>query len=310
MSEMAYCPLSTLTTVLLWLTAWPCVLGATIKLEFNLEWVLRNPDGLAERPVIGVNGQWPLPQINATVGDRVLLNVQNSLGNQSATIHFHGLFMNGTSHMDGTSYVSQCAIAPGSSFTYDFTVDQPGTYWYHSHTLSQYPDGLRGLLVVNDPSHPYKGQYDGELVISLSDWYHEQMPDLIKKYDAVVGMQTDPSPLTNIINDQLGVKMGVQAGKTYLVHVANIGAFLGQFFWVEGHTMSVIEVDGVYTEKASAEMLYLGAGQRYSFLLTVSGSENIPIVSRLDTVRYGPSKKQRLTSIVITSTKSWNSDQD
>lgn len=35
--------------------------------------------------------------------------------------------------MDGTQGVTQCPIAPGNSFQYDFQVNQVGTFWYHSH---------------------------------------------------------------------------------------------------------------------------------------------------------------------------------
>jgi iron transport multicopper oxidase len=99
--------------------------AATIIYDFNITWVRANPDGLSERPTIGINGQWPLPVMRATVGDQVIVNVDNQLGNQSTTLHFHGLFMNGTTDMDGPAQVSQCAIPPGSQFTYNFTASVP-----------------------------------------------------------------------------------------------------------------------------------------------------------------------------------------
>jgi hypothetical protein len=40
-----------------------------------------NPDGLYERPTIGINGQWPLPIMTATINDTVVVNVINQLGN-------------------------------------------------------------------------------------------------------------------------------------------------------------------------------------------------------------------------------------
>jgi FtsP/CotA-like multicopper oxidase with cupredoxin domain len=48
--------------------------------------------------------------------------------------HWHGLFQHHSNQMDGMSFVTQCPIAPGHSFLYDFNAtDQVGTYWYHSH---------------------------------------------------------------------------------------------------------------------------------------------------------------------------------
>lgn len=66
----------------------------------------------------------------------------------------------------------------------------------------------------------------------------------------------------------------------------NIGAFAGQYVWFEGHNMTIVEVDGVYTYPTEASMIYLGAAQRYSFLITTrtDTTDNFPFVSSMDTV--------------------------
>jgi len=99
--------------------------AATVTYDFNITWVTSNPDNAFNRPTIGINGKWPLPQITADVGDRVIVNVINQLGNQSTSLHFHGIFQNGTNEMDGPLGVTQCPILPGSSMTYNFTVCSP-----------------------------------------------------------------------------------------------------------------------------------------------------------------------------------------
>jgi iron transport multicopper oxidase len=93
-----------------------------VTYDFNITWVRANPDGAFERPTIGINNAWPLPVMRGTVGDQVIVNVDNQLGNQTTTLHFHGLFMNGTTEMDGPAQVTQCGIPAGSKFTYNFTV--------------------------------------------------------------------------------------------------------------------------------------------------------------------------------------------
>jgi hypothetical protein len=90
--------------------------------DFNITWVTANPDALQARPVVGINGQWPIPTIKTTVGDRIIVRVHNQLGNQSTSLHFHGLFLNGATEMDGAPGVSQCSLPPGSSMTYNLTV--------------------------------------------------------------------------------------------------------------------------------------------------------------------------------------------
>ncbi|KAF6827393.1 iron transport multicopper oxidase fet3 [Colletotrichum musicola] len=271
-----------LAAVMLLLT--PAV-AKTISLDWNITWVVSNPDGKFFKPTIGVNGQWPLPLIEATVGDRLVLNVNNHLGNESTSLHFHGLFQNGTNHMDGAVGITQCAIPPGKSFTYDFKFDQSGTYWYHAHNDGQYPEGLRGPLVIHDPKGPYEGKYDEELVVTFSDWYHQSTRTLIKELINVENPTgAEPVPNSALINDTQNLKVKVQPGKTYLIRMVNIGAFASQYVWFEGHQMRVVEVDGVWTEEAEADMLYITPAQRYSVLLTTKrdAHQNFAVVGAMD----------------------------
>lgn len=259
----------------------------TVTYDFDIGWVRANPDGAYERPVIGINGQWPLPIIEANVGDRIIVNVQNSLGNDSTSLHFHGLFMNGTTQMDGPAQVSQCPIVTGAKFTYNFTLDQPGTYWYHSHTHGQYPDGLRAPLIIHDPDFPYSDMYDEELVLTFSDWYHDEMPGLINFFMSKANPTgAEPVPNAALINETQNLTISVEPGKTYLFRTVNMGAFAGQYVWFEGHNMTIVEVDGVYTQPAEAEMIYISAAQRCSFLVTTRNdtSANFAIVGSMDTV--------------------------
>ena len=51
--------------------------------------------------------------------------------------------------------------------------------------------------------------------------------------------------------------------------------------------MTIVEVDGVYTDQAEAEMIYLSAAQRCSFLVTTKNetTSNYAFVGSMDTVR-------------------------
>lgn len=168
-------------------------------------------------------------------------------------------------------------------------VDQPGTYWYHSHAKGQYPDGLRAPLIIDDPDSPFKSMYDEEYVLSVSDWYHDQMATLIPRFiNRRNPKGAEPVPNAALLNDTQGLQVPIQAGKTYLFHVVNMGAFAGQYIWFEEHNITIIEVDGIYTEPANAERIYLAAAQRCSFLLTAKNdtSSNFPFVSSMDTVSF------------------------
>ncbi|RKL16551.1 Iron transport multicopper oxidase FET3 [Fusarium oxysporum] len=168
-------------------------------------------------------------------------------------------------------------------------ITQPGTYWYHSHTESQYPDGLRGPLIIHDSKSPFKGKYDEELIMTISDWYHDQMQTLIPEFMRK-GNPTgaEPVPQAALMNETQDLRVPVQTGKTYFLRLANIGAFAGQYFWIEGHNMTIVEVDGAYTKPAQANMVYLSAGQRCSVLIATKddASANFPIVASMDTVSW------------------------
>lgn len=50
----------------------------------------------------------------------------------------------------------QCPLEAGGVSSYVFTVDVPGTYFYHSHVGLQMDLGLVGPLIVVDPADPHR----------------------------------------------------------------------------------------------------------------------------------------------------------
>ena len=142
-------------------------------------------------------------------------------------------------------------------------------------------------MIIHDPNSPYKNQYDEEIVLTVSDWYHTQVPDLITRFVNVANPTgAEPIPDAALINDTQNLTVSVLPGKTYLVHLINVGAFAGQYIWFEGHSMSIIEVDGIYTEPGEASMVYVTAAQRYTVLITTNNdtSSNFAFVASMDTV--------------------------
>lgn len=261
-------------------------LAKTVTYDFNVTWVTANPDGLQERKVVGVNGQWPLPTIEVNRGDRLVVNMYNGLGDKNTSIHFHGMYQNGTNYMDGPSMVTQCPVPPGASITYNFTVNQNGTYWYHCHTDACYPDGYRQALIVHDDDAFFNDEYEEEFTITLSDWYHNMIEGLTRDFISVYNPTgAEPIPDAFLFNDTLNSSLPVKPNTTYLIRLINIGAFVAQYFYIEGHTFRIIEVDGIYTEPAEADTLYISVAQRYSILLTTKNetNTNYAIVTVADT---------------------------
>ena len=75
--------------VLLTNSLFPAVAAETVTFDWNVGWVRANPDGLAERSVMGINGQWPLPLLNITKGDRVIVNLYNDVGLPEGALDDH-----------------------------------------------------------------------------------------------------------------------------------------------------------------------------------------------------------------------------
>ncbi|TKA51718.1 hypothetical protein B0A49_08949 [Cryomyces minteri] len=259
----------------------------TVVYNWDITWVNASPDGFS-RPVIGINGQWPCPTIEGNIGDRVMIHTRNMLGNETTSIHFHGLFQSGSNSMDGPAGVTQCPIPPGAKFTYDYTLDQPGTYWYHSHNKGQYIDGLRGPLIIHDKDAPYAEQVDEEVTLTLSDWYHDEAPGLIHYFQSVDNENNhngaEPIPKGALMQDTQNPKISVKPNKKYLIRIINMSAFAGQFISIDGHQMTIVEVDGVYTVPQKTNQIYITAAQRYSVLISTKSdaSQNFAIRAAMD----------------------------
>ncbi|KAG2346682.1 laccase [Suillus weaverae] len=233
------------------------------------------PDGF-ERSATLVNGIFPGPLITAQKGDNFAIEVVNELEDEtmfkSTSVHWHGIYQNGTNYADGTSFVTQCPIAQNHSFLHTFSApNQAGTYWYHSHYSVQYCDGLRGALVIYDPHDPLAYMYDvddASTVITLSDWYHVVAPVLRH----IIGT-TANSSLINGLGRYAGgpasdlAVISVEQGKRYRLRLVAMSCDPNFQFSIDGHNFTVIEADGVLTEPLVVDQLQIFAGQRYSVVL-------------------------------------------
>lgn len=224
-----------------------------------------SPDGFS-RPVIGINGKWPLPTVEANLGDTIVVRATNKLGNETTGLHWHGQFQTGISepylqlrvstnimhpgsnNMDGPVGVTQCGIPPGSSYTYSFKAEPAGSFWYHSHASGQYPDGLRGPLIIHDREWEQGLGIEDQYTLTVSDWYHEQMPSLVHYYLSPANRDAggaEPIPQSSLINDKMSEKLKIRPGKKYLIRIISMSAIVAHFIQFDGHKMEVVAIDGV-----------------------------------------------------------------
>lgn len=121
-----------------------------------------------------INGRVPGPVLRWREGEPLTLRVHNSLS-EPTSIHWHGIIL--PPEMDGVPGISFRGIEPGETFTYRFTPQQSGTYWYHSHSGFQEQLGHYGSIVI-EPREPEPYSYQRDYVVVLSDWTDEN-PDRV-----------------------------------------------------------------------------------------------------------------------------------
>ncbi|MEK9712698.1 MAG: copper resistance system multicopper oxidase [Thalassolituus sp.] len=149
----------------------PELAGKVFNLSIGLQGV--NFTG-ADRLATTVNQSLPAPVLRWKEGERVRINVTNNLKHMSS-IHWHGIIL--PSNMDGVPGFSFDGIAPGETFTYEFDLNQSGTYWYHSHSGFQEQTGVYGAIVI-EPKEADPVEYDRDYVVLLSDWSDEHPSDI------------------------------------------------------------------------------------------------------------------------------------
>lgn len=103
--------------------------------------------------------------LTATAGDRFRVALANEL-DEPTLVHWHGLTP--PSAQDGVPDLSQPVLEPDASFSYDFVLTRPGTYWMHSHVGLQEQQLLAAPLIVRDPA---EAEFDEqEVVVMLHDF--------------------------------------------------------------------------------------------------------------------------------------------
>lgn len=269
---------------------------ATREHHFTITEITASPDGVAKKMTV-INGQFPGPVIEANDGDRIVVHVHNRASTPTS-LHFHGLHQNGTNHMDGAIGVTQCGIRPGGDFTYDFTVkDQWGTYWYHSHYSTQYVEGFAGPVVIHSPKEDGLLEYDEDVVIFLSDLYHDSSYDLLEKYIAPNVENQEPIPDSGLVqganyfdcgklhegNGEINYECSQETSqrtvipvlhdRTYRIRLVSAGAFSEFDFSIDNHTLTVVEADGTNTEPLDVEVVRLSNAQRYSVLVSTKADD-------------------------------------
>lgn len=225
------------------------------------------------------NGGIPGPVIRARAGDRLIVHFTNHLP-QPSTIHWHGLRV--PIQMDGVPDISQPPVPTGGEFTYDFTVPDAGTFWYHPHVMSaaQVGFGLYGAIVVEDPAE--RVGVSDELTLVLSDIALEddgalESPDSGGTAGMVFGREGNHV----LVNGREVPRITARAGAPQRWRLVN--AAKSRFFEVslDDHSLQIIGVDGGLIEApVTQETVVLGPGERADVIVTPTGKPGSELMLR------------------------------
>ncbi|CZT25385.1 related to iron transport multicopper oxidase fio1 precursor [Ramularia collo-cygni] len=275
-------------------------------------WTVRdhehNPDGVY-RPMILVNSQFPGPLIEVNEGDTIVVNVHNEATN-ATSFHWHGIYQNGSSFMDGAVGTTTCPIAPGHNFTYQFTVKQSGSYFWHSHQGVQSSDGLHGPLIIHgrDEKEKQRIPYKTDRVILLADHYHDLSSALLWQYLKPDEENAEPVPVGGLINgrsirdcesfpgrkcDNSTTNVGtprltLERNESHRLRFINVGALAEFQVQINEHELAVTEVDGTDVEPSTYHRVNINPAQRYSVVVNTNSatSESFWMLARMITTCF------------------------
>ncbi|KAL6943885.1 hypothetical protein ACO0OE_003777 [Hanseniaspora uvarum] len=275
-----------LSISLIFALSYACLITSKIhNLNFNVSWVDTSPEGEYIKKQIGVNGQWPPPEIHVDKYDRIVLSVTNSLSPldnpdqaefANTSLHFHGLFHNITKveneqsiQNDGSEMVTGYGIPYNETLVYNFTVDdQIGTYWYHAHTGAQYIDGLRAPLIVHDREKEKEWEITSDRVITVSEIYKKNYFNVIKKFLSRYNPTgAEPIPDGFLFNNGANGTIELDYNSKNLLRFINVGGFVSQFIYSPRLEFQVVEIDGVYVEPFTTNLFEIGTAQRVAVVV-------------------------------------------
>lgn len=237
---------------------------------------MSDPHGMRRRPIHGwgYNGSITGPTIEAVEGDRVRIIVENRLP-EPTSIHWHGLHV--PIEMDGVTGISQAPIEPGQTFTYEFTLEQHGTYFYHPHFMGakQVGLGMAGFFIIH-PRNPESHQIvDQDYAYFLQTWMihpGSPIPDTMEMTEFnYFTMNGKPAPDI--------VPMTARSGEKVRIRVANL-SMLTHPIHLHGHSFRIsdwgagflpphqqILANTTDISSAEARALEFTAGRRGKWLL-------------------------------------------
>ncbi|GKV23653.1 hypothetical protein SLEP1_g33357 [Rubroshorea leprosula] len=258
-----------------------CSSQTTRRFQFNIE--QKEVSRLCHRKaLLTVNGEYPGPTIAVQEGDNVEVKVTNRIS-QNTTIHWHGIRQIRTGWADGPAFITQCPIRTGQSYTYKFTViNQKGTLLWHAHHLWQRASIYGAFIIYPRLPYPFSVPIQAEVPIILGEWWNAEV-DAVENEMMMYGGGPNasnaytinglPGPLYPCSIKDTFIQP-VEHGKTYMLRIINAALNNELFFAVANHSLTVVEVDAVYTKPFETTAIMIAPGQTTTVLITANQDPN------------------------------------
>ncbi|MBO9431428.1 MAG: multicopper oxidase family protein [Roseovarius sp.] len=259
----------------------PGLAGQT-PLKLRAEAVTRQilPEGEGATAMLGFNGSMPGPELRVKRGERVSIEVKNGL-EEGTAVHWHGIRLE--NRMDGVPVLTQDLINPGDSKTYSFVPPDAGTYWYHSHYISQeqVARGLMGPLIVEDDA-PL--DLDHDITVILSDWIIDEDGSLVDEFTDMHSV-AHAGYMGNFARGFLSLSEVRQGDR---IRLRLINAATNRIFplSISGVSGSVVALDGMaLSQPRAASDLVLAPAQRADLIVDVTGPVGFDMPTRQEPYR-------------------------
>ncbi|PON33668.1 Copper-resistance protein [Parasponia andersonii] len=234
--------------------------------DWNITYGDIYPLGVRQRGIL-VNGQFPGPDIYSVTNDNLIINVHNSLP-EPFLISWNGVQNRKNSFQDGV-YGTTCPIPPGKNFTYKLQVkDQIGSFYYFpSLGFHKAAGGFGSIRILSRPRIPVPfPEPAGDYTLLIGDWYkidHQKLKFILEAGHRL------PNPDGVLINGRgNGTSFTFEPGKTYRLRISNVGTHNSLNFRIQGHKITLVEVEGTHTIQTTYSSLDVHVGQSYSVLVT------------------------------------------
>ncbi len=255
-----------------------------------------------------INGKIPGPVLEFTEGEYAKIHVTNKMDVETS-VHWHGLLL--PNFFDGVPYLTTPPIRPGETFTYEFSLKQSGTYWYHSHTGLQEQRGVYGSIQINPKEQIM--DYDQDLVLVLSDWMdedpHEQLRNLKRGNEWYLIKKGQVQSLDKVLaKNALGAKLKMswqrmpdmaisdnyhdlflvngkpeqqypdfEPGEKVRLRFVNASA--ASYFWLTfgGDDPMLVSADGLDVVPVQKNKTLIAVAETYDFIVTIPQSGKLEI---------------------------------